>query len=136
MENHGKQNIVDRAERIMLDLMEEENRNKKISTSQIRNILSSVNTVNSKVQVSRLNSLTKDDVLSSVLVDQIKFLKAKFLYDAGKDDSGAVYNFMKKSNLAGHIDEIGNSYTRFQAFVKYVEALVAFHKYYGSRNYR
>lgn len=70
---------------------------------------------------------------------EIKFLKVKLAYQIGRADSGRyranpVKEFADKSGLIGEIDKIGDSLERYENFARYVEALVAFHKFYGGKD--
>lgn len=54
------------------------------------------------------------------------------LYQAGR--TVAVKQFMIISKLDVIIDSIGDSLARFVKFTKYVEALVAYHKFLGGKD--
>ena len=70
---------------------------------------------------------------------EIKFLKVKLAYQIGRADAGRnkpnpVRDFADKSGLITEIDKIGNSLGKYENFARYVEALVAFHKFYGGKD--
>lgn len=65
---------------------------------------------------------------------EIKFLKVNLLYQAGKDKKEIVKDFVEKAKLATIINGIGSDLDKFNKFCKYVEALVAYHKYYGGKD--
>lgn len=47
---------------------------------------------------------------------------------------GKAELFFTESDLLGIIDSIGSDIKKYENFASYVEALVAFHKYYGGRD--
>lgn len=103
----------------------------KVTTSQIRKFLTAVNSLKNKIDVYKINHLN-EDVLSDDLVMEVKFLRVNILYQAKREK--AVKDFIEKAKIEEHINKIGNSIEKFNKFYKYVEALVAFHKYYGGRD--
>lgn len=103
----------------------------ELTTSQIRKFLTAVNSLKNKIDVYKINHLN-EDVLSDDLVMEVKFLRVNILYQAKREK--AVEDFIKKANIEERINEIDNSIAKFNEFYKYVEALVAFHKYYGGRD--
>lgn len=103
----------------------------ELTTSQIRKFLTAVNSLKNKIDVYKINHLN-EDVLSDDLVMEIKFLRVNILYQAKKNDN--VKEFIAKARIEKRINEIGDSIAKFNEFYKYVEALVAFHKYYGGRD--
>lgn len=102
-----------------------------VTTSQIRKFLTSVNSLKNKIDVYKINHLN-EDVLSDDLVMEIKFLRVNILYQAKREN--AVKEFIEKADIEKHINDIGDSIAKFNEFYKYVEALVAFHKYYGGKD--
>lgn len=102
-----------------------------VTTSQIRKFLTSVNSLKNKIDVYKINHLN-EDVLSDDLVMEIKFLRVNILYQAKRES--AVKEFIEKADIEEHINNIGGSIAKFNEFYKYVEALVAFHKYYGGKD--
>lgn len=102
-----------------------------LTTSQIRKFLTAVNAVRNKVDLWKVNN--KDNhKLSADLVMEIKFLKVNLLYQAGREKD--VKSFVEKAKLLTIIDDIDSDLDKFNKFCKYVEALVAYHKYYGGKD--
>ncbi len=102
-----------------------------LKTNQIRKFLTAVNTITRKIDICRVKnnmSLT----LSEDLAAEVKYLKIKIAYQAGRERT--VKEFVEKAQLITKIDEIGDSVERYEQFAKYVEALVAYHKFYGGRD--
>lgn len=136
-------NYVDRADKVMRTLSEEaqkSNGSKMVTTSQIRKFLTAVNRVNGKIdQFKNGNKSSASGRIPEDLQMEIKFLKVKLAYQIGRADSGRyranpVKEFADKSGLIGEIDKIGDSLERYENFARYVEALVAFHKFYGGKD--
>lgn len=91
-----------------------------LSTSQIRKFLSAVNQIENKV-------VAEEDVLSGEITNEIKYLKIILAYQAGRTSSvKPLY-----TELIPRIDKIGNDKKKFVEFSRYVEAIVAYHKFYG-----
>uniref|UniRef100_UPI0040254810 type III-A CRISPR-associated protein Csm2 n=1 Tax=Dialister sp. TaxID=1955814 RepID=UPI0040254810 len=122
-------NYVDQAQMVMENLSHDKN---MVTTSQIRKFLTAVNTVSGKVDQFRNSG--KGDTLPEDLQMQVKFLKVKLAYQIGRDKSKGgtnVEKFSKNAGLMNKIDNIGSSMEKYESFARYVEALVAFHKFYG-----
>lgn len=136
-------NYVDRADKVMRALSEEAQKSygsKMVTTSQIRKFLTAVNRVNGKIdQFKNGNKSSASGRIPEDIQMEIKFLKVKLAYQIGRADSGRnranpVKEFADKSGLISEIDKIGDSLERYENFARYVEALVAFHKFYGGKD--
>lgn len=128
--------IVDRAEEVMRTLSQSK---KMVTTSQIRKFLTAVNTVKEKISMHRMNNKEEDDSLPVSLQAQIKYLKVKLAYQIGrnknkKESENPVEAFEKEAGLMKWIDEIKGSAKEYDKFSNYIEALVAYHKFYGGRD--
>lgn len=124
--------VVTEAEKAIKKLQYKDRYNKiDVTTSQIRKFLTAVNVVRNKVDLYKAKNKGAE-ALSKELTAEIKFLKVNLLYQAGRTD--AVKQFMTVSKLDIIIDGIGDSLARFVKFTKYVEALVAYHKFLGGRD--
>lgn len=131
--------IVKEAEAIILSLEKNRKNEFALRTNQLRKFLSAVNTVSNKVNVYQAQILSanpsrmsKDLVLSEPLAAEIKYLKVKIAYQAGRER--AVRDFVQKAELTKKIDEIGTDLSKYKEFAKYIEALVAYHKFYGGKD--
>lgn len=135
MKHINKVNYVDNAEEAIKSLIEtDRNGNKviKLTTSKIRNILMMVTDLyNEAIRC-------KEEQLSSDIVSRVKYMKMRLVYEIGRDiaDRGkaGVEEFAKKAKLLEIIDSIGYSREDLILFCKYMEALVAYHKYYGGKD--
>lgn len=124
--------VVTEAEKAIKELQYKDRYNKiDVTTSQIRKFLTAVNVVRNKVDLYKAKNKGAE-ALSKELTAEIKFLKVNLLYQAGR--TAAVKQSMTVSKLDIIIDSIGDSLARFVKFTKYVEALVAYHKFLGGRD--
>ncbi len=118
---------VDLAQSVM------EGRNSRmVTTSQLRRFLTAVNTVTGKVEQYQ-NETGEQGKLSADLAAQVKFLKVKLAYQVGRQGK-VVADFEKEADLMAAIDSIGSDAKKYEEFARYVEALVAFHKFYGGKD--
>lgn len=98
-----------------------------LTTSQIRKFLSSVNKIDNRM-------LTEKDVLSPDIINEIKYLKIMLAYQTGRAGKlGKGTNPLEPlyEDLIPKIDAIADSKKKFIEFARYVEAIVAYHKFYG-----
>ena len=103
-----------------------------VTTSQLRRFLTAVNTVTGKVEQYQNETGTLEK-LSTDLAAQVKFLKVKLAYQVGRQGK-VVADFAKEADLMAAIDSIGSDAKKYEEFARYVEALVAFHKFYGGKD--
>ena len=103
-----------------------------VTTSQLRRFLTAVNTVTGKVEQYQ-NEIGTLEKLSTDLAAQVKFLKVKLAYQVGRQGK-VVADFAKEADLMAAIDSIGSDAKKYEEFARYVEALVAFHKFYGGKD--
>lgn len=128
--NEIEQDDVREAERIIKELVHEGKNGKEIidiTTSQIRKFLTAVNAIHNTIQVCK-------EELSEDIANDIKYLKVKLAYQAGKDKNNTVRKFTEKTKMFDRIDKIGKSKKEFIKFAKFVEAIVAYHRYHGGRD--
>lgn len=127
-------NFIDKAERAIKESITVDrygNDKLEITTSQLRKFLSAVNVLRNKVDV--YVCITKNgEMLSDELAGEVKFLKVTLAYMSGRESK--VKTFVNKTELTEFIDGIGKSTKKFYLLCKYIEALVAYHKFYGGRD--
>ena len=103
-----------------------------ITTSKIRNMLELTNTLYNKLIKYR------DEELSDEIMSYIQYVRMKFAYEYGRDynerKKTPVSDFIKEAKIIGHLESIGKSREQALIFCKYMESLVAFHKYHGGRD--
>lgn len=134
------EDVVATAEKIVDSLRRKNNKNNKdnnepeLTRSQIRKFLSAVNKIENKLLILESKQGKKLEVLPDELKAEIKMLKAKLVYQAGRDDKGIVKDFLNKSKMLERIDEIGDNPQKFKQFARLVEAIVAYHRYRGGKD--
>lgn len=97
-----------------------------VTTSQIRNLLGMTTDIFNEVRT------IKEEKLPEEIRGRINYLKIRCLYEAGRDDK--VKQFVEKGEIIACIDEIQGLRSRYLLFSKYMEALVAYHKYLGGKD--
>lgn len=97
-----------------------------LTTSKIRNLLSMITDIYNEAV------LQANPVLSVELQGRVQYLKLRFIYEAGREKT--VKNFVEKAEIIEYINQIGDNRNNLLLFCKYMEALVAYHKYYGGRD--
>lgn len=144
MENKPKLDIVDRAEKAIQSLGRNTYGNFYMNTTKIRKFLTAVIAIKNKVDVEAAGKGSEFTELSPMLALEVKILKTNILYLAGREEElcrksgrrtehkkNCVKEFIQKTEIIEIIDSVGNDYKKFQELCRYVEALVAFHKYYS-----
>lgn len=115
---------VEDAEKVIKELKNADRRGQLLSTSKIRNILSMLSGIYNRVVHSSEQNILERDVQMD-----LKYCKVRCAYEAGRDNK--VKSFIEKSHMMDYLDWIGNSRDRFILYYRYIEALVAYHRYYG-----
>ena len=123
--------IAKEAEQVILNLKDQNHGKIYLKTNQIRKFLTAVNAITNKVNVYKAKHLDATE-LPDELAGEIQFLKVKAAYQAGRERS--VKDFMVQSKMKYRIEEIGTSISKYEEFAHYVEALVAYHKFYGGND--
>ena len=126
--NHN--NYVDFSEKAINNLLKRKDRKGRpisiVTTSKLRNLLSMTQDIYNEV----INS--KEETLSEEMIGRINYLKIRVIYEAGRDES--VKALVEEAELIDHINEINGSRQQYILFSRYMEALVAFRKFYGGRD--
>lgn len=123
--------IVGQAEACIKSLTTHRDGKPLLTTNKIRKFLAMVTSLKNQVDVFKATHPT-EKILPSNIAMEIKFLIVSMSYEAGRDDWAK--EFVLKANLKKYVENIGNSIENFDEFAKYVEALVAFHKFQGGRD--
>jgi len=119
-------NYVDCAESVIKELKAEGKGNIRLTTSKIRNILSMILEIYNEV----LHE--SGEKLSLESQERIQYLKLRIIYESGREKE--VKNFVKKSDLLSLLGKIKNRKDAFLLFSRYMEALVAYHRFYGGKD--
>lgn len=131
MENRD---IVQQAENVIKSLQRKDKQGKDViylKTNQIKKFLTAANMLANKVSIYR-SKHPQEKKLSGELVDEIRYLQVKLVYQAGRDKTAK--EFIEAAGLLPMVKQIGSSIVRFEEFSRYVEALVAYHKFYGGKD--
>ena len=113
-------NYVDEAERVMSELKAK----RGITTSKIRAIYALVADIYNAENLRSEAELLEESQL------KLMRLRVRIIYD-GREK--AVREFVEKAQLLEYIKGIGKSRAEMIQFAHYMEALVAYHRYYGGR---
>lgn len=128
---------VDQAEKIMEKLSHE---NHMVKTSQIRKFLTAVNAVSGKIDMYRNQHAGENiQTMPVELQAEVKYLKVKLAYQIGRSSQknryavNPVKELAEEAALMQRIDDIKNDMGKYDRFAHFIEALVAFHKFYGGK---
>jgi len=116
---------VDQAERVIRGLPTNHRGDYYLTTNQLRNLLSLTAQIFDEAQQ------LQGDELPKGLLDKVRYLRVRFVYQAGRES--AVMAFVKQAKLLEALAEIGESRERLIEFCRYMEALVAYKKYLDPR---
>lgn len=118
---------VDQAEKVIKELLE--NKDKwgnpkpiKITTTKIRGLLAMSADIYNEI-------MYMEEKLPGEMCSKIDYLRVRFVYESGREPN-TVKPFVERARLIEALKEVGGSRIRFIQFNRYLEALVAFHKYY------
>ena len=102
-----------------------------ISTSKLRSLFSLFTEPYNEVSRRDIEKLDRDQI------NALNGAKVRIYYEIGREDgyrgdldSASVGRFVKYSKLLEYLYDIGNSCDKMIQFYHYMEALVAFHRYY------
>lgn len=119
---------VKKAEQVIKQLSQNKDKYGKvrwITTSKIRNLLAMSADIYNEV-------LLSPEKLSDEQSARIDYLRVRFVYEAGRDKD--VKNFVEKAQILKALEEVRGSRKQYILFNHYMEALVAYHRYYGGRD--
>ena len=121
---------VDKAENVIKNLVKGARKNFKgepdiVTTSKIRNLLAMNADIYNQV-------LTKSsEKLDDEICGRIEYLRVRFMYECGREPK--VKEFVQQAEILEILKEIKQSKKNYLLFSRYMEALIAFHKYYGGK---
>ncbi|MCD8145795.1 MAG: type III-A CRISPR-associated protein Csm2 [Clostridiales bacterium] len=98
---------------------------RQITTSKLRNLLSQF------VDVYNEENLLTGERLQPTSINALVMARIRMLYEAGRDRN--VKTFIEGADLLPYLKDIGDSRVKMLNYYHYLEALVAYHKYYGGR---
>jgi len=125
--------IAGKAEKIILGLKNDRllGGTNGLTTNQIRKFLTAVNTLTNKITLYR-HQQEQTRALSEDLAKEVRFLKVKLAYQVARGNKG-VRRFAEDTQLKEYIDTVGTDLKEYMAFAQFIEALVAYHKFYGEK---
>jgi len=116
-----------RGEQIVLEMRKpDKERTDNITISQIRKFLASVNSIRNKMELPQ----NRGEKLSKEIMDEVKYMHLKLVYQAGREKSVKKFYNMIKDDIEG----IKDNRTKLIEFMKLMESVVAYHKYYGGKD--
>lgn len=121
-------NYVDEAEKVIKTLKDRENAVPMVTISKLRNLLSMTTDISNEV------AAWQDEKLSAEICSRIDYLRVRFLYEAGRDTTKGVRNLVDEAGIIDILKNINGSRKKYLQYSRYMEALVAFHKYYGGKD--
>lgn len=118
------ENYVDEAEAVILSL----DKKKCITTSKLRNLLSLASDIYNR------ENLRTEQTLSPESMAGIHMMRIRTAYEYGRDEN--TRDFVRKAKLLEHLKWLAEKNDRAAAiaFFHYMEALVAYHRYYGKED--
>lgn len=135
-----KTNYVDKAEDVVSELVRDKEGKLLLTTTKIRSLLSMVSTIYNEVLHYPSDKLNED------IVGRLKYLKMRFAYEAGREDNNKkekkngkkienpIRNLIRVAEIFETIEWIGDDKQRCILFCKYMESIVAYHKFYGGKD--
>ena len=128
MEKLTETTYVDLAENVIVEGLERDRKgNFRLTNSKIRNLLSLVNNLYTDI----VRSSGANERLSEAIEGKIQYLRLRFVYEAGREKS--VKDFVDKADIIRHLKRI-ETRSDLLLFCRYMEALVAYHKFNGGRD--
>ena len=121
-----KVNYVDIAEDVVKNLEKDKRGNYLLTTSKIRNILSMISVIYNEVIHMPENKLNDE------MIERIQYLRMRFAYEAGRERS--VKNLIEVAKIMDIMKNIGRDKESCILFCRYMEAIVAYHKFYGGKD--
>ena len=124
-------NYVEEAENVIKKLSSKKNprtgkSESMVTTSKLRNLLSMTSDIYNEV-------LEKsEDKLDSELTGRIEYLRVRFVYEAGREPK--VKDLVNEAKILEILKEINGSRKNYILFSRYMESLVAFHRFYGGKD--
>lgn len=125
-----EKDIVSKAESVIKSLDRDNYGKIRLKTSQLRKLLSMVNTIQQEITLYQIRNPGVQE-LPEELLGRIQYLKIKIVYQAGRVPE--VKDFEMQAELISRIDEI-KTLNQYIQFARFMEALVAYHKYYGGKD--
>ena len=117
------ENYVSQAEAVIKRLIDENGKNKILTTSKIRKLLAMISEMYTKAKRLKSNTLNSD------LLTKLQYFK---MHTARRESS--VKKFVEEAQITNQIDKIKTDREKLILFCHYMEALVAYRKFLGGRD--
>ena len=117
------EDYVEKAEEVIKGLIDKKI---NITTSKIRNLLSFVS------EIYNIENNRDDPELLPRSQSLLTMMRIRTVYEAGRERK-TVKVFVEDAKLLQHIKDIGKSREKLIDFSHYMEALVAYHRFYGGK---
>ena len=135
----NKHDYVNKAETVIKELISDaKNANSKKNNKNNKNDYEILTTSQLHKQLSMTAELfllaerDSSDKLNQDLLDRIEYLRVQFIYQAGREQ--LVRKFIDKAGILQILKTIKENKEDFLTYCRYMEALVAFRKYYGNKD--
>ena len=122
------EDFADAAEAVVKSLQYERNGRLviDITNTKIRRLFSLI------IPVFNKERLRSDEKLMQESRQALMMARVRMAYEAGRD--GSVKDFIAKAKLMEYVKGVGDDREEFIRFAHYMEALVAWHRYYGDKD--
>lgn len=125
------EDYVDEAERVIRKFTERDEQGRQprcISTSKLRNLMSLASEIYNRENLRTGSALAPESIAG---IDRLRIRTA---YECGRDNKGTG-DFVREAKLLEHLKWLAEKKDRSETirFAHYMEALVAYHRYYGPK---
>lgn len=127
--------IVRQAEDVVKSLKKDRENKIGLKMTQLRKLLAAINSINNRLLIWE-SERPNETILAQDIVNEIKYLEVKLVYQIGRENpkEGYMKQFEDKAQLRAKIAGVGNSVDKYKEFAKFMEAIVAFHKFHGGKD--
>lgn len=112
---------TDKAEQIM------QNYSRSITTSKLRNLLSLISDVYNQ------ENLRTDTKILPESETKLNLMRIRTVYECGREQGGSLKEFVETAQILEYLKGIQGEREDLIRFAHYMEALVAYHRYYGGK---
>ena len=112
------EDYVDAAEQVILQI----DRKTAITNTKLRNLYSLI------TDISNVENLRGEKTLLPESQTQLMMARVRMVYEAGRENSVKI--FLQKAKLLEYLKDIGTNREKLMRYSHYMEALVAYHRFY------
>ena len=99
-----------------------------LTTTQMRNLWGRMTTIYNQFLMSDTEQSEDNNKLPGRIMQQLQAFKVRLIYECGRTED--VKKFCEKSGILKGLDQIKENKEYFIRYVRYMEALVAYHYFY------